>query len=106
MDCVASKESNAVVLGSWRGGQTPQEATHATEHHRLDDPLTQSRQGGFGWRIEYRNLIVLLSTADIADTRKPCQGPAHIQGSEPTQQAINPQRGAAEQVGIIGRHIV
>jgi hypothetical protein len=98
---ISHQSISAMVGSAWRGGTT-QQAAHSREHHRIHDLLAQHGKGGFSGSIGDLYQVALSRDGDIADTPMPCQGPAHIRHSETAQKAINPERGPAQQVGMIG----
>ena len=59
-------------------GEVTQKAAHSREHHRIHDLLAQHGKGGFSRSIDDLYQVALPRDGDIADTRMPCQGPAHI----------------------------
>jgi hypothetical protein len=100
-----SNQSTSETARSSGRGETTQQAAHSREHHRIHDLLAQQGQGGVSRSIDDLYQVALSRDGNIADTRMPCQGPAHIQHSQTTQKAINPERGPAQQVGMIGRGV-
>jgi hypothetical protein len=97
-----SNQSTSEMACSPGRGETTQQTAHSREHHRIHDLLAQHGKGGFSGSIGDLYPVALSRDGDIADTRMPCQGPAHIQHSQAAQKAINPERGPAQQVGMIG----
>jgi hypothetical protein len=79
---------------SGRGRTTPK-AAHSRKHYRIHDLLAQHGKGGFVGSIEDLYQVALAGDGDIADTRMPCQGPAHIQHSQTAEKAVNPEHSPA-----------
>ena len=74
-------------------GETAQKAAHSRQHHRIHDLLAQHGKGGFSRSIDDFYQVALRRDGDVADTRMPCQGPAHIQHSQTAEKAVNLERG-------------
>jgi hypothetical protein len=85
-----STSETACSLGR---GETAQKAAHSRQHHRIHDLLAQHGKGGFNRSIDDLYHVALPRDGDIADTRMPCQGPAHIQHSQTAEKAVNLDRG-------------
>ena len=83
------KSSTSEMAGLAGRGEAPQKATHSWEHHCIHDLLAQRGKGGLSGGIDDLYQVSLLHDGDIADTRMPCQGPAHIQHSKTTEKAVN-----------------
>jgi hypothetical protein len=85
--------STSETVCSLGRGETTQKAAHSREHHRIHDLLAQHGKGGFSGSIGDLYPVALSRDGDIADTRMPCQGPAHIQHSQTAEKAVNLDRG-------------
>jgi len=85
-----SMSETAYSLG-W--GETTQKAAHSRQHHRIHDLLALHGKGGFRRSIDDRYQVTLPYDSDIADTRMPCQGLAHIRHSQTAEKAVNLDRG-------------
>jgi hypothetical protein len=89
-------------LGGWRG-ETSQQVTHLWEYHRVHDLSAQNGYGSFSGSIGDIDQVAFPLDYDVAYTRMPCQGPAHIQYSQAAEKAIDSESDAAQQVCLIDR---
>jgi hypothetical protein len=84
-----------------RGGETPQKVANLREHHRVHDPSTQGGYGGFSGSIGDIHHVALPLDGDIADTRMPYQGPAHVQHSQTAEKAVDLEGDTASPVRLV-----